>query len=320
MIILLVILTVLRATRYRTFWLVTALIFVAWFSYGARDYWSSNLNSILGNVGQVSKSVNKGLTSHVSGNPAYEQMQFLRIVWSAAFAVSALGGLALMFWRRSANTLTVGALAFSPFLLVAVQSYGGEVILRCFLYAMPFLAILVGTLAEPILEAARPPLRIAIVAPLTAVLALGLVVVRGANIPFERVRPLEMQMAAQLVHQVPHNAVIGVVEPFTPLQYVGVSEMKVPDLSTADPNCATDLAVCVTKTPNVQYLFLTKAQEARDQDRENLPSGWLLDAGVKQIVAGKQFTVIERNKDAVVLKRVPGGDVPDGTDVTTGQG
>jgi hypothetical protein len=130
--------SLLGATRYRTLWLAAGLVFAAWFSYGASDFWLGHLQSLLDEVGQVGNSVNRGVGQRLNGDPTYKQMQYLRIGASGLFVLVAFAG--WLCFRRKRTWLIGAALCGSPFLLVALQSYGGEMLIRCFLLASPVLA------------------------------------------------------------------------------------------------------------------------------------------------------------------------------------
>ncbi|WP_424806351.1 hypothetical protein [Rhodococcus sp. 27YEA15] len=125
-------------TRYRTLWLAAGLIFAAWFSYGATDFWIGHLKSIFSEVGQVGASVGRGVGDRLSGDPTYQRMQYLRIGASGVFVLTAFVGWILARGRKT--WLVAGAVSAAPFSLVALQSYGGEMIIRCFVLASPVLA------------------------------------------------------------------------------------------------------------------------------------------------------------------------------------
>ncbi|MDF3281820.1 hypothetical protein [Gordonia sp. N1V] len=125
-------------TRYRTLWLAAGLIFAAWFSYGATDFWLGHLQSLVEEVGKVGQSVEAGVGDRLSGDPTYTRMQYLRMMASGGFALVGLIG--WFVWRTKRTRLIAGLLCAAPFLLVALQSYGGEMIIRCFLLASPVLA------------------------------------------------------------------------------------------------------------------------------------------------------------------------------------
>ena len=69
-------------------------------------------------------------------------MQKLRLLMSAGIAGLAVIGLVVR--RRSPWLPLLAALAFGPFALLALQSYGGEMALRIYLFLLPAACILAG--------------------------------------------------------------------------------------------------------------------------------------------------------------------------------
>ena len=75
--------------------------------------------------------------NRIAGDPVYGRMQLLRIGAGALlFVIAAVGWYRL---RRTKFWLIAAALALQPFMLILVQSYGGEVV-TALLYASPVLA------------------------------------------------------------------------------------------------------------------------------------------------------------------------------------
>lgn len=303
----LVVLSVLGATRYRALWLVTLLLCVAWFSYGATDFWLGHLQGLVTNLGDVDKAVDRGLTSRVSaGDPTYLQMQQLRTFWSGLYlALGAIGGLVLLR-RHSPLALATGAAAVAPFALIALQSYGGEIFLRCFLYAMPFLAVLTAAALSPMLR--FPPVfgagtvaRGLLIAAVVAMATLGLVSARGVNVAFEWVRPDAVAAAEFVTQTAPHGSTVALVESFTPLGYADIETMKVKKLKK---DCELRLVEC-TGELKPEYFFISREQEKIGQLRMRLPDGWLMKDGSRALQSAGYQIVFER-PDAIVLRAAPG--------------
>ena len=59
-------------------------------------------------------------------------------------------------WRSLGRVAIPGALALSPFLVLGVQSYGGEAIYRVFLFSAPWCALLIAELIAELRGALRP--------------------------------------------------------------------------------------------------------------------------------------------------------------------
>jgi hypothetical protein len=299
----------LRAmTRARLLWLATALLFVLWFSYGAADFWRGHLDVVFGSLGRLADTLREGVSNRVGGGTAvYTRMQYLRMGLSLLFLS---GGLIGAWWmRRSRVARLLAGLAAAPFALVAVQTYGGEVLLRCFLYAMPFLAILSAhavllVLAPLVQPRHRAGNRVPLVAAATfAVLVLGgslaLVTTRGLNVAFERVTASEVAGARFVEAAAAPGSVIAVLEPVTPLALGGQGERRVVDRSE-DPRCPQLVVVC-TDLDRPQLVYLSRGQEAYGQLRRRLPDGWLLGQGLRDLLATGDYSVAWRGADAVVL-------------------
>lgn len=259
--------SLLGVTRYRTLWLVAALVFAAWFSYGAADYWMGHLREILGDFGRVGSAVDQGVGDRLRGDPVYKSMQYLRIGASTAFVLMAFAGWLTLYRHRS--WLISGFLCGAPFSLIALQSYGGEVIIRSFLLSSPFLApasafgisrglawVRIRLSGSYTRERHWP----AIVAAAVATTALGMLLTtnRGLNTAFEATTPEEVAVTDQFIAEVPSDRSIMSWN-FSP-QPVGARR----SLDTATPKmifvqddytCLNDLAACaLERAPSFIYI------------------------------------------------------------------
>jgi hypothetical protein len=294
----LLVITVLGVTRFRWFWLTTVLIFVTWFSYGAADFWAGHIDGLLGGVGDVSSSVGKGITARVQGDPEYLRMQQFRMLWSLLYLVVAGIGAVVMIRRRQQLGLTLTALAVAPFGVMAVQSYGGEVVLRCFLYAMPFLAVLCAAALSPVL-AWRQPVSAPVIGGLVLVAAVALITARGTNVSFERVSPGDVAAAEFASTTAPDGGTIAIVESFSPLRYEKLLSQKVVSLPTG---CEIRLVACIADL-KPDLIYLSDTQENYGRLRQSLPEGWLMKTAVADLVATGDYRITYDQPGDVVLDR-----------------
>lgn len=246
-------------TRYKLLWLAAFVMFVAWFRYGAADYWQGHLGQVIADIGGVDQNLNSSVSQKITGDADYRHMQLLRIV--SALALMGLAGIGWLRLRRlpRSRPWLIAALAVAPFALVVVQSYGGEVAIRAFLYASPILSPLAALCLLPLL---RPRTSRALVRRVTAVgagcvlLAAALLVStnRGLNISFERTTPHELAIATELVAKI-HDAGLG---------YWGQGALYgVPRNFELADSCfasAEELATC-TAQPDVEYFSNTRQDE-----------------------------------------------------------
>ena len=85
------------------------------------------------------------------------------------------------------------ALALTPFVLFPAQSYGGEILLRVALFALPFMAYLAvrGAAGQPACGCARS--RLVAIGVVCSLLAVGSITARFGNARFDMFTPAEVQ-------------------------------------------------------------------------------------------------------------------------------
>jgi hypothetical protein len=107
--------------------------------YVATPYISGHIEHVSGPVGSVGTNIDANLTERFRGSPGHIFINYVRsgmslAVWGLAF---------LGILRRLRNGYRDWALvlvAATPFPLLALQAYGGELLLRIYLYSVPFMA------------------------------------------------------------------------------------------------------------------------------------------------------------------------------------
>ncbi|WP_446223095.1 hypothetical protein ACTWPB_25730 [Nocardia sp. IBHARD005] len=286
--------------RQRALPVAVGIVFLTWLSYGAPDYWTGHLHVILGDFGKVSDSLQSGLGDRFSGAEQYQRMQLVRIAWSGSLAV--LAGLGWLLYRRRRTALAVAALLAAPFALIAGQSYGGEVVLRCFFYALPIMAPLAALLLSRFYRWVRPlALRrgAAVVALAVAVWVAAVlgVTTRGLNTAFER-NPADLVDAARsLLDSVPDRVRL--------LPSNGEGVVKMSRLTTVvwpeGKQCSVWTVECVDAF-DADYILLSTSQQSALELQWGAPHGWLYDFG-DQLVAQGRYHVVERTSHALVLAR-----------------
>jgi hypothetical protein len=151
-------LTVIGWCRARTLWVAMLLITLLWAAYLATTYLSGHLAELTGQVGAVNTTVNASVGGRLHGSAGHEFIVKLRLVTILVLWFVAMLG----FLRRArSGALVAGTLvlAVSPFPLLGLQSYGGEVLLRIALFSMPFMSLSAASLfvsARPGSRVTRP--------------------------------------------------------------------------------------------------------------------------------------------------------------------
>jgi hypothetical protein len=148
------------------------------------------------------------------------------VVRALAFGVWALAALAVWRGRRRLGTVLAPAvLAGTPFVLLGMQSYGGEAIYRVFLFSAPWCAYLIATmLARLRLPRGTAPARLAVwcaVALALAAAALGTVQGRHGQLIVDRQSAAEVTAARYLYTYAAPGATIALATPNFPSRVTG---------------------------------------------------------------------------------------------------
>src|SRR5262249_48477309 len=97
-----------------------------------------HLSYLTGDLGQVSNAITANLTARViQGSPQHIFIAAMRVIMTAAIWGLAFRG-ALFRLRRGYRDVSYILLAIAPFSLIVANSYGGEMLLRIYLFALPF--------------------------------------------------------------------------------------------------------------------------------------------------------------------------------------
>ncbi|MBR7192515.1 MULTISPECIES: hypothetical protein [Gordonia] len=298
-------LALVGSTRHKLLWLAGLLLFSAWFTFGASGYWLGHLDQILTEIGDVTASVSSGLSDRITGDPVYGRMQYLRIGGTALLLL-----VATISWFRLGKSRfrsPLAILSMVPFALVVVQSYGGEVLVRCFLYASPALAALaalavVGA-ARRIRGSARMPATVFAIGAvaLTLVVAVLGVSNRALNTSFEYSRPATVRVSDELVAQAPSSAIA----------YWGQgSTIGLPRAYDIGASCIAEqreLAEC-TAAEDIDYLLVSEEDEKLLQYRYGISP----DEVARQLALMVQrdgFVSAYDDGEVHVLKRLGAPDI-----------
>jgi hypothetical protein len=137
--------------RLRLWWVpAIALVMVLVSIAAAHDWLAAHVN-LLGDIGNTAKNT-KGTGGPQPGSPGHELVVLAaRLLSLAIFAMSGVGVVAR--FARGRRDLTAPLLAMVPLSMVLAQSYGGEMIYRVFLFALPWCSFLV---ASALVDRVRP--------------------------------------------------------------------------------------------------------------------------------------------------------------------
>jgi hypothetical protein len=219
--------------------LITAVVLGLWLVYPASAY-------LIGHpplaAAGLEDAVTTNVVDRVSGTPGHSLVVQVRMVLTLVlWALAAVG--AARDWRGKRLDIRVVLLAFTPLLLFPMQSYGGEMLIRVSLFALPFIALQ----ASSVLLAKDGSTRLSFLAALVLVPTFLLLSVlietsRFGNAKFDMFTDSETAAVAEVERIAPHGAAIISAAHPTPWRKDAYLEHR---YRTIDDLCRQDLSAAI---------------------------------------------------------------------------
>ena len=123
------------------------LIIFAWFTYSAVPFLQQFLHEETSSFGEVRGNFSASVTERVSGSGTreHELIVYFRLLLTAEVWALASVSAVMRLWRGHRDTAFL-ILGITPFVLAGLQSYGGEIALRIYLFTLPAAAFFVAAL------------------------------------------------------------------------------------------------------------------------------------------------------------------------------
>jgi hypothetical protein len=301
-------LAITRAITVRILPLVMAAITLAWLCTGAWPYVSPNARAMVSELGALGANVDSKLDT---GNPISHSQ--LLISSAGRYVVLLLVGLAgIGFLRR----LRVGrletamvALMAAPVGIAVAGSYGGEVIFRVFLFALPFAAYLAARAFLPSEVSGRGWFTTILVCGTSAVLLAGFSLAYYGKEGWTYFSPDEVKATEAVFENAPDHSLFIAFNTSLPNQfanyerftYVWILEepRQTQNRIIADP---VDVLVDWMENPHYarSFLVISRAQQDEINALGEMPPG-SLEAIRAKLKASGRFDIVFDDKDATVF-------------------
>ncbi len=313
---------------------VLALMMVAWILLMTRAFLAGHLDWVTGGAGHLTSIFSENVGSRVSGSPQHELIAQLRllitaVVWGLAF----VGCLWRM--RRGYRDVNALLLAVAPFPLLIVQPYGGEMLLRIYLFSLPCMAFfgasllytehpkghaasmryskrsIIGALTRA--RTARAPRLFAtprwkatLTAGLSLLLLAGFLFARYGNERQDYMTSAEVAGVQYLYSMAQPGAVFIAGTDGTPWQSQDFEKYNLLVLTDSLPSAVTQgntaaiMQFIRDQAPAAAYLILTRSQEATLEATFGAAPG-TLDRLETALIASGDYRLIYSNPDARIL-------------------
>ncbi|MGW5434285.1 lipopolysaccharide biosynthesis protein [Streptomyces sp. NPDC004059] len=324
MLVVLTALVLLGRCELRGLPILFAVLVAVWVGFIAEPYWSGHFNELFGGFGGVGSNVSSSVSGRINGgSSAHKRVLYARLVLAGGVMAMACWG----WWRRREakyRERSLPVLAFAPFLGFGMQSYGGEMALRVFMFALPGTALLAGLALFPhtsVTAAERNRVRVRL-APL-AVLLVGLLlmggflVVRWGNESFERVQTGEVAaMDYVYARDDPTVRLLWMskdtAHDVTPALPWGARDMEkvhyVPTLAPTDPMLVSNLVKALKDAGPRSYLMINESQAVRLELNAGYSATWKTRL-IRTLDQRQELKRVFTNDDATIyaLRKEPDG-------------
>jgi glycosyltransferase involved in cell wall biosynthesis len=295
-----------------------AAITVGWIAYGGLPWLAQNSSQLLEGVGLPWANTSAHLIGETQVPPDQVTVEWGARLLSAAIAALAGVGF-LRHWKAHRPParrfwLSIPILAAAGLPAVAANSYGGEIIFRVFLFAVPFLAVAGGAAFFPHPRAGRPVRTgVALAATLLALVA-GFSLSNYGSEQMNYFSPAEVAAADWLYQTAPAGAQVIAANSNFPWAFVHYNWYSYTFLDTPaslgrDVLRAPVSAMARLMEPHhspASYLILTRGQAAEIYLTAEWPAG-AFSRLTRALLASVRFRVVYHNPDAVIFQLAPPG-------------
>ncbi len=275
-----------------------------WIFFMARAYLAGHLDSLTGGIGQLSGTLAANVTDRVSqGDAEHNFIAAMRVGMTLLVWLLAAVG-AWLRLRRGHRDASLLLLATVPFVLIVAQSYGGEMLLRIYLFTLPAMVFFV---AGPYVSPSTNPVRqSAAISLLCLVLLGGFFFTRYGNERNDYLTQAEVMGVAQLyLIAQPHSLLIQGWEgtpwryqEFESFDYLSLDADFLPALQ--QENVISIVQYIQDKRPPGAYLIFTRSQKATADSTTNLGKG-ALDRFEGVLQTSPDFFLVYSNEDAQIF-------------------
>ncbi|GHF49843.1 lipopolysaccharide biosynthesis protein [Streptomyces morookaense] len=317
----LTVLVLVRRSTLRGLPLLCGVMLAVWIGFLAEPYWSGHFDELFGGLGSLGGNVSSSVSGRIQGGSStHKLVLYVRVLLAGGvLAFAALG-----WWRRrraGIGDLSLLVLTCVPFLAFGMQSYGGEVALRVFLFAVPGACVLAALALFPRTHAGKgrgPAVPVAAALLAGLVLVFGFLVARWGNESFEQVRPGEVAaMDYVYAHDKPTVRLLwmssNTVSDVTPAMPWGSRDMeRVFYDPVLAPRTPVDVPGLVTRLreagPNA-YLMISTGQSTYLEMSAGYSPDWQREMR-STLDKRPELRRVLSNDDAVLyeLKRKPSGE------------
>jgi len=299
----------LAITRRISFgYLIFAIIAeVLWLLYFAHAFVAPELADVIASVGKLNSETVERLADTSVINDNQRLVVFVSRGLSAAVALFAFAG-GLLRLKNGNFDFTAALLTLAPIPVLVATPYGGEIVFRLYLFAVPFLAFFAATLIVPGDRTPFGMLRLCNTAVVLFAMATAFVVANNGKDEQYYFSHAEIEAANWLYSNSQPGQLLIEGNRSYPSQfknyenfvYVPLSE-ELPDIEDDLLNSPSELVVrWLRQSPNGGYVILTRSQKAAFENLGLLPAGEIANLEQK-LTSSPHLKIAFSNSEAKIF-------------------
>ncbi|MGH3611802.1 MAG: hypothetical protein ACRDRK_04145 [Pseudonocardia sp.] len=322
--------------------MLLTVVLAGWLSYMTATYWSGHLGELFGGVGDLRGNLATSIIDRTRSGAEHGDVVAVRI--ALALTVLALAVLGLVRRRRRAvDDRVVLVLLLAPLVVVGLGSYGGEIALRAYLFALPAVVVLVACAVFPepeselelepepelmpvlaVVPVRRRPGRILMLGAGALVLVGAFLVARYGNEKYEMTYDGALAAVEHVYQRDGTPTIVSLADPpsrdapaFMPVGYRDVERTSRHVLpAPRDPGDLSGLIVGLRQLGPGTYLVTSRSTEAYLEVAAGYPQGWG-ERFRAELATAPELRRVVVNTDAAVytVRGVPGAGASGAGDV-----
>ena len=305
-------LAITRTISVRVLPLVMATMTLAWLCTGAWPYVSPNARALFSEIGALGANVDSNLRNTSVVSDAQQLVSAAgRYVVVAMVALAALGVLRRLRVGRFEGAAI--SLMAAPIAVAIAGSYGGEVIFRVFLFALPFAAYLAARAFMPSDDSGRSAFTTLTLLVVSGVLLAGSFLAYYGKEQWTHFTPDEVRAAQAVFDNAPDDSLLIAFDRSMPYQFANYDRftyvwiLEEPNSSVRrilnDPVGSLEDWM-EQKEYRRTYLLISRAQSDETAALGVLPAG-TLDTVRDKLKASGVFDIVYDSPDATVFSLNP---------------
>jgi hypothetical protein len=265
---------VLGLSRNRSVWVLLVVVFMVWFSFFTVDYWAGHLPELFGDAGNVSGNMTDNVGERVRGHPSHQDVVYVRMGLTVLLGLFAALGVMLAWRKRSLDPRLV-VLGLAPFASLGLQSYGGEGLIRAFLFVLPASAAGAALYLTSVRLGKTRFLTPVLVGTLLVVLLPAALVAKYGGEAYESATRAELRATAWLHENVEPGDMVASMAPAGYLRSSLVGEVDyVPALDEFETGSLRSVTALMRDHEGRRFLVITRSQYAYGAYVTGLKPGW----------------------------------------------